>query len=172
MNAGKFCCPFSEVILFLYCFILLYMQWHYFVLYTGEFCWLHNDRVLSLYRWISVLTMTWIGVIYDEFEWSYNEVIVFHLQVNFSEPLSMLQRLTEEFEYADCLDRAAACEDSAEQLVHVAAFTISAYSTTINRTTKPFNPLLGETYECDRTDDLGWKSFAEQVCRDWILQPT
>lgn len=85
------------------------------------------------------------------------------MPVNFSEPLSMLQRLTEEFEYADCLDRAAACEDSAEQLVHVAAFTISAYSTTINRTTKPFNPLLGETYECDRTDDLGWKSFAEQV---------
>ena len=75
----------------------------------------------------------------------------------------MLQRLTEEFEYADCLDRAAACEDSAEQLVHVAAFTISAYATTTNRTTKPFNPLLGETYECDRTEDLGWKSFAEQV---------
>ncbi|XP_052713315.1 oxysterol-binding protein 1-like isoform X2 [Crassostrea angulata] len=103
------------------------------------------------------------------------------MPVNFSEPLSMLQRLTEEFEYADCLDRAAACEDSAEQLVHVAAFTISAYSTTINRTTKPFNPLLGETYECDRTDDLGWKSFAEQVShhpplagvfsegRDWEL---
>lgn len=103
------------------------------------------------------------------------------MPVNFSEPLSMLQRLTEEFEYADCLDRAAACEDSAEQLVHVAAFTISAYSTTINRTTKPFNPLLGETYECDRTDDLGWKSFAEQVShhpplagvysegRDWVL---
>nr|XP_022340468.1 oxysterol-binding protein 1-like isoform X1 [Crassostrea virginica] len=85
------------------------------------------------------------------------------MPVNFSEPLSMLQRLTEEFEYADCLDRAAACEDSAEQLVHVAAFTISAYATTTNRTTKPFNPLLGETYECDRTEDLGWKSFAEQV---------
>jgi hypothetical protein len=75
----------------------------------------------------------------------------------------MLQRLTEDFEYSDCLDRAAACEDSAEQLVHVAAFTISSYSTTTNRTTKPFNPLLGETYECDRLDDLGWRSFAEQV---------
>ncbi|XP_062568739.1 oxysterol-binding protein 1-like isoform X1 [Saccostrea cucullata] len=85
------------------------------------------------------------------------------MPVNFSEPLSMLQRLTEDFEYADCLDRAAACEDSAEQLVHVAAFTISSYSTTTHRNTKPFNPLLGETYECDRTDDLGWKSFAEQV---------
>ena len=31
------------------------------------------------------------------------------------------------------------------------------------RTGKPFNPLLGETFECDRTEDLGWRSFAEQV---------
>jgi len=31
------------------------------------------------------------------------------------------------------------------------------------RTGKPFNPLLGETYECDRSDDLGWKCITEQV---------
>jgi len=29
--------------------------------------------------------------------------------------------------------------------------------------TKPFNPLLGETYECDRRDDMGWWSISEQV---------
>ena len=75
----------------------------------------------------------------------------------------MLQRLTEEFEYADCLDRAAACLDDHEQLAHVAAFTVSAYANTTLRTGKPFNPLLGETFECDRTEDLGWKSVAEQV---------
>lgn len=75
----------------------------------------------------------------------------------------MLQRLTEEFEYSECLDQAARCELSAEQMVYVAAFTISSYSTTTNRTSKPFNPLLGETYECDRTDDLGWRALAEQV---------
>ncbi|XP_046363584.1 oxysterol-binding protein 1-like isoform X2 [Haliotis rufescens] len=85
------------------------------------------------------------------------------MPVNFSEPLSMLQRLTEEFEYTHCLDMAARCEDSAEQLAWVAAFTISAYATTLSRTGKPFNPLLGETYECDRMDDLGWRSIAEQV---------
>ena len=85
------------------------------------------------------------------------------LQVNFSEPLSMLQRLTEEFEYSKCLDKAAKCEDSCEQLAYVAAFTISAYASTTSRTGKPFNPLLGETYECDRRDDYGWKAFAEQV---------
>ncbi|KAK2587462.1 hypothetical protein KPH14_003169 [Odynerus spinipes] len=85
------------------------------------------------------------------------------MPVNFSEPLSMLQRLTEDYEYADILDRAADCTDSYEQMAYVAAFTISSYSTTASRTGKPFNPLLGETYECDRTDDLGWRAISEQV---------
>ena len=78
--------------------------------------------------------------------------------------MSFLQRLTEEFEYSSCLDRAAGCEDSCEQLAHVVAYTVSSYGNTTTRTGKPFNPLLGETFECDRSDDLGWKSFAEQVC--------
>lgn len=85
------------------------------------------------------------------------------MPVNFNEPLSMLQRLTEDYEYTDLLDKAAACDDPCEQLAYVAAFTISSYSTTSNRTGKPFNPLLGETFECDRSDDLGWKCLAEQV---------
>ncbi|CAG9854060.1 unnamed protein product [Phyllotreta striolata] len=85
------------------------------------------------------------------------------MPVNFNEPLSMLQRLTEDFEYAELLDSAANCTDPCEQLAYVAAFTISSYSTTSVRTGKPFNPLLGETYECDRTDDLGWRIINEQV---------
>lgn len=85
------------------------------------------------------------------------------LQVNFSEPLSMLQRLTEEFEYSDCLDCASDCADEFEEMAYVAAFTVSAYANTTLRTGKPFNPLLGETFECDRWDDLGWKCIAEQV---------
>jgi hypothetical protein len=49
-------------------------------------------------------------------------------------------------------------------MCYVAAFSVSMYSTTSSmRATKPFNPLLGETYECDRWDDLGWRSLAEQV---------
>ena len=75
----------------------------------------------------------------------------------------MLQRLTEELEYSEILDAAALCSDPLQQLAHVAAFTVSAYATTLVRTTKPFNPLLGETFEMDRTDDLGWRSLAEQV---------
>lgn len=54
-------------------------------------------------------------------------------------------------------------EDPCEQLAWVAAFTVSSYATTTVRTGKPFNPLLGETYECDRTDDFGWKAISEQV---------
>ncbi|KAL0267043.1 UNVERIFIED_CONTAM: hypothetical protein PYX00_009415 [Menopon gallinae] len=85
------------------------------------------------------------------------------MPVNFSEPLSMLQRLTEDYEYAEILDKAATCKDSCEQLAYVAAFTVSSYSTTASRTGKPFNPLLGETYECDRSEDLGWRAISEQV---------
>ena len=83
--------------------------------------------------------------------------------VNFSEPLSMLQRVTEELEYSSVLDMAAKAKDNWEQLAYVAAFTVSAYSTTSTRANKPFNPLLGETYECDRTDDFGWRSMAGEI---------
>ncbi|XP_060806652.1 oxysterol-binding protein 1 isoform X2 [Amyelois transitella] len=85
------------------------------------------------------------------------------IPVNFSEPLSMLQRLVEDYEYSSILDRAAQFSDPAQQLAYVAAFTVSSYATTSCRTNKPFNPLLGETYECDRMADLGWRAISEQV---------
>lgn len=75
----------------------------------------------------------------------------------------MLQRITEDFEYAELLHKAAKVKDSCEQLTYIAAFCVSHYATTSVRTGKPFNPLLGETFECDRRDDLGWRSIAEQV---------
>lgn len=77
----------------------------------------------------------------------------------------MLQRLTEDLEYHALLDRAAKCENSLEQLCYVAAFTVSSYSTTVYRTSKPFNPLLGETFELDRLEENGYRSLCEQVCR-------
>ncbi|VDP50148.1 unnamed protein product, partial [Schistosoma mattheei] len=43
------------------------------------------------------------------------------------------------------------------------AFSVSCYSSTAYRVGKPFNSLLGETYECDRTDDMGWRCISEQV---------
>ncbi|XP_051763990.1 oxysterol-binding protein 2-like isoform X3 [Ctenopharyngodon idella] len=85
------------------------------------------------------------------------------MPVNFNEPLSMLQRLTEDLEYSELLDRAARCESSLEQMCLVAAFSVSSYSTTIHRTGKPFNPLLGETYELDRVEEYGYRSICEQI---------
>uniref|UniRef100_A0A670ZQY1 Oxysterol-binding protein n=2 Tax=Pseudonaja textilis TaxID=8673 RepID=A0A670ZQY1_PSETE len=85
------------------------------------------------------------------------------MPVNFNEPLSMLQRLTEDLEYHDLLDRAVKCENAIEQMCFVAAFSVSSYSTTVQRTAKPFNPLLGETFELDRLEELGFRSLCEQV---------
>lgn len=55
------------------------------------------------------------------------------IPVNFSEPLSMLQRLTEDYEYSTILDQAATFTDPAQQLAYVAAFTVSSYATTACR---------------------------------------
>uniref|UniRef100_A0A8D2JL90 Oxysterol-binding protein n=1 Tax=Varanus komodoensis TaxID=61221 RepID=A0A8D2JL90_VARKO len=85
------------------------------------------------------------------------------MPVNFNEPLSMLQRLTEDLEYHELLDKAVKCESSVEQMCFVAAFSVSSYSTTVHRTAKPFNPLLGETFEMDRLDEMGFRSLCEQV---------
>ncbi|XP_072281136.1 oxysterol-binding protein 1-like [Pyxicephalus adspersus] len=85
------------------------------------------------------------------------------MPVNFNEPLSMLQRLTEDLEYYHLLDRGSQCESALEQLCLVAAFTVSSYSTTVFRVSKPFNPLLGETFELDRMEDCGYRSLCEQV---------
>ncbi|XP_062333286.1 oxysterol-binding protein 1 isoform X3 [Osmerus eperlanus] len=85
------------------------------------------------------------------------------MPVNFNEPLSMLQRLSEDLEYYELLDKGAKCQSSQEQMCYVAAFTVSSYSTTVYRTGKPFNPLLGETFELDRLKESGYRSLCEQV---------
>uniref|UniRef100_A0A674MSE0 Oxysterol-binding protein n=1 Tax=Takifugu rubripes TaxID=31033 RepID=A0A674MSE0_TAKRU len=85
------------------------------------------------------------------------------MPVNFNEPISMLQRLSEDLEYHELLDKAAKCHSSLEQMCYVAAFSVSSYSTTVHRTGKPFNPLLGETFELDRRRESGYRSLCEQV---------
>eukprot|EP00892_Ulva_mutabilis_P011780 jgi/Ulvmu1/8975/UM005_0066.1 len=70
------------------------------------------------------------------------------LPVYFNEPLSALQRIAEEFEYSSVLDRAAASpKGSPERLLWMAVFAMTGYAGTYGRTCKPFNPLLGETFE-------------------------
>ncbi|THC95081.1 hypothetical protein EYZ11_005439 [Aspergillus tanneri] len=84
------------------------------------------------------------------------------LPVSFNEPTSLLQRVAEDLEYADLLDIAADRSDSMERLVYVAAYAASEYASTIGRVAKPFNPLLGETFEYARPDK-GYRFFVEQV---------
>ncbi len=69
------------------------------------------------------------------------------MPVSLNEPLSMLQRLTEELEYVDLLDKASTSSNSIERMLQVCAFAVSGYASTFWRPLrKPFNPLLGETY--------------------------
>ncbi|XP_033983777.1 oxysterol-binding protein-related protein 3 isoform X2 [Trematomus bernacchii] len=85
------------------------------------------------------------------------------MPVQLNEPLNALQRLCEELEYSELLDRAANTQDPFERMVYIATFVVSGYASSYYRTGgKPFNPLLGETYECDRPDK-GFTFVAEQV---------
>uniref|UniRef100_A0A8K9Y5F0 Oxysterol-binding protein n=1 Tax=Oncorhynchus mykiss TaxID=8022 RepID=A0A8K9Y5F0_ONCMY len=85
------------------------------------------------------------------------------MPVELNEPLNTLQHMCEELEYTELLDRAADTEDPYERMAIMAAFVISGYSSTYYRAgSKPFNPLLGETYECIR-EDKGMCFIAEQV---------
>ncbi|KAK7819252.1 hypothetical protein U0070_008380 [Myodes glareolus] len=85
------------------------------------------------------------------------------MPVELNEPLNTLQRLCEELEYSELLDKAARMPSALERMVYVAAFAISAYASSYFRAgSKPFNPVLGETYECIRRDK-GFQFFAEQV---------
>ncbi|KAL4708914.1 hypothetical protein ACJJTC_014942, partial [Scirpophaga incertulas] len=85
------------------------------------------------------------------------------MPVTINEPLNMLQRLCEELEYCELLDAAAATSVPVERAALVAAFAVSAYAAGAARAaSKPFNPLLHETYECVRTD-RGFRFLAEQV---------
>jgi hypothetical protein len=68
-------------------------------------------------------------------------------------------------EYSTLLDRAASATDGVERLVYVTAFALSYLST--NRVKeramrKPFNPMLGETFELVR-EDRGFRLIAEKV---------
>lgn len=71
----------------------------------------------------------------------------FCVPVYFNEPLSMLQKVAEIMDYEDLLVKANRSKDDLERLMHVGAFAIGQYACVPGRHSKPFNPLLGETFE-------------------------
>lgn len=121
------------------------------------------------------------------------------MPIVWNEPVSFLQRFTENVLYSYLLDRADECSDPIMRMQvsnsqndlhltkllffsssrqYVAAFAVSSISSNIDRLSKPFNPLLGETYEFVRwvgkrfrnpnilnnsRDDLPFRYMSEQV---------
>ncbi|KAJ2235215.1 hypothetical protein IWW45_002780 [Coemansia sp. RSA 485] len=82
--------------------------------------------------------------------------------VFFNEPTSFLQRFTEDMEYCDLLEIATLVPRSEDRTLFVAGFAMSNYASTFGRIAKPFNPLLGETFEYVRRDKK-YRALSEQV---------
>ncbi|KAI3452643.1 hypothetical protein Pfo_009307 [Paulownia fortunei] len=93
------------------------------------------------------------------------------LPVYFNEPLSSLQKCFEDLEYSYLVDRALEWGRQGNDLMrilNVAAFAVSGYASTEGRQCKPFNPLLGETYEADYPDK-GLRFFSEKVSHHPVI---
>lgn len=87
------------------------------------------------------------------------------MPVSANEPTSLLQRAAEVLEYSNLLDQATQSNDPVERLMYVTAFALSSLSSNRVRERsirKPFNPMLGETYELVR-EDRGFRFIAEKV---------
>ena len=69
------------------------------------------------------------------------------MPVQWNEPLSFLQRLSEYMNYGYLLNTATKSKDAEIRLQWVATFAVSALASNLERMGKPFNPLLGETFE-------------------------
>ncbi|RDW91317.1 putative oxysterol-binding protein 1 [Coleophoma crateriformis] len=91
------------------------------------------------------------------------------MPVSANEPLSLLQRVAEQLEYAQLLNTASVQKAPTQRLLYVTAFAVSQFSS--NRAKerairKPFNPMLGETFELVRTEDEvpgGFRLLVEKV---------
>ena len=90
------------------------------------------------------------------------------MPVDMNEPVTTLQRYSEMIEYCDLINKATQPNfpaESGEKILRIASFAISFMSSVrckerTNR--KPFNPLLGETFELVR-EDFGIRLVSEKV---------
>ena len=86
----------------------------------------------------------------------------FAMPVFLNEPISALQKLCENFQYADLLNKAAKEQNPHLRLAYVACFNIAGQTMNIHRAKKVFNPLLFETFEYI-DNKLNYRYFSEQV---------
>ncbi|WEJ97208.1 Oxysterol-binding protein 3 [Yamadazyma tenuis] len=108
------------------------------------------------------------------------------MPVDMNEPVTMLQKYAELIEYCDLINNALQVvdnQDTGEKILRIAAFAVSSISSVRDKernVRKPFNPLLGETFELVR-EDKGIRLVSEKVChrppvfaafvesKDWTL---
>ena len=91
-----------------------------------------------------------------------NSIMSISLPVKLSEPKSMLEKIAQEFVYAPAyLTVAAALCDPVERMKNVITFVIAGLHQTILCQKKPFNPILGETFQAEFAD--GTLIFLEQT---------
>ena len=81
--------------------------------------------------------------------------------VYFNDPTSLLQKCAASCEYNHIIDLANNIHnDQVKRLAVIAVYSISMFTMAERINTKPFNPLLGETYELMTQD---FQLIAEQV---------
>ncbi|XP_049851163.1 oxysterol-binding protein 8-like [Schistocerca gregaria] len=83
------------------------------------------------------------------------------IPITYNEPLTFLQRVLEHLQYHELLERANEHEDPLVRLLYVTVFAISCFANT-DRKFKPFNPLLGETFQYTNEKE-NIRFFSEQV---------
>lgn len=90
------------------------------------------------------------------------------MPVDMNEPITILQKYAEIMEYSEMIDNALQGTyppESGEMILRVAAFSVtylSAFRAKMRVGRKPFNPLLGETFELVR-EDKGFRFLCEKV---------
>ncbi|KAI1290445.1 Oxysterol-binding protein-related protein 1 [Halotydeus destructor] len=84
------------------------------------------------------------------------------LPVVFNEPLTFLQRIVENSAFVYLLKEADSCDDPIKRMELVTSYAVATMSPNWQRLMKPFNPILGETFELT-VDEYDYRVVCEQV---------
>ena len=82
--------------------------------------------------------------------------------IYFNEPISMGQKQCEKFKYIDLLIKAGKESSKEMQMCYISAFLIGEIFLNLGRSLKPFNPIIGETYEYF-DNEKNFRFYSEQV---------
>ena len=85
--------------------------------------------------------------------------------VYFNEPISMCQKECEKFYYLDLLTKASNEKNKSLQLGYISAFIIGELFLYLGRNLKPFNPIIGETFEYF-DNKKKFRYYSEQICHN------